>query len=79
VHEIEAGARVDSLRFDDSGPETAFDSVRARATDIRPRNVLTTTLTVSWRPSEWVRVMTNAAWERYGEPRASPDQGLSVT
>ena len=75
--EIEVGARVDSLRFDDSGPDTQFDSVRARATDIRPRSVLTTTLAVSWRPSEWVRVMTNASWERYGEQRSSPDPGQS--
>jgi hypothetical protein len=75
--EIEVGVRVDSLRFDDSGPETEFDSVRARATDIRRRSVLTTTLAVSWRPSEWIRVMTNASWERYGERRSSPDPGQS--
>jgi phosphate-selective porin len=76
--EIEVGGRVDALRFDDVGPATEFDSVRARATDIRPRSVLTATLGVSWQPNAWIRVMTNASWERYGERRSSPRSGDAV-
>ena len=76
-HEIELGVRVDALGFDDSGPRTDFESVRPRATDIRPRGVLTTTAGVSWQPSAWTRVMTNASWEHYDETRAGPDPGRS--
>ena len=75
--EIELAIRVDSLAFDDSGPRTDLDSVRPRATDIRPRGVLTTTAGVSWEPNPWIRVMTNAAWEHYDETRAGPRPGRS--
>jgi hypothetical protein len=73
--EIELAGRVDVLGFDDSGRATDMDSVRARATDIRPRSVLTTTLGASWSPSTWTRVMTNASWEHYDETRSGPRAG----
>lgn len=76
-HEVELGARLDSLVFDDSGPRTGSDSVRARATDIRRRGVLATTLSVSWQPAPWTRVMTNASWEHYDETRSGPQPGRS--
>lgn len=75
--EIEVSFRVDALHFDDTGSETAFESVRPRATDIRPRRVRTATLGTSWRPSDWIRVMAGASWEHYGERRSSPSPGDS--
>ncbi len=75
--EIALALRLDSIGFDDSGPRSGNDSVRARATDIRPRGVLTTTLGVSWQPSAWTRVMTNASWEHYDETRSGPEPGRS--
>ena len=75
--EIDASARLDAVGFDDSGPDTASGSVRPRATDIRPRSVRTATLGVSWSPSRWTRVMTNASWEHYDETRTGPEPGRS--
>ena len=46
--EFDLGFRLERLGFDDSGPATGRDSVRARATDIRPRAALTSTAGVSW-------------------------------
>jgi hypothetical protein len=73
--ELDLGLRVDYLGFDDAGPQTGSDSVRARATDVRPRSVLTATAGVSWEPIPWTRVMTNASWERYDETRSGPRPG----
>jgi hypothetical protein len=75
--EFDVGIRVDGVAFDDAGPPTGSDSVRPRATDIRRRSVVTTTLGVSWQPSVWTRVMTNASWEHYDETRAGPEPGRS--
>ena len=72
---FDVGGRVDFLGFDDSGPDTEFDSVRTRATDVRPRSVLTGTTGISMYPTSWTRVMTNAAWERYSETRSGPEPG----
>jgi hypothetical protein len=75
--EIEVAARVDAVRFDDSGPDTGNASVRPRATDIRPRGARAATLGASWEPSPWTRVMTNVTWEHYSETRSSPEPGRS--
>lgn len=74
---IDVSGRIDYLGFDDSAPPTGRDSVRPRATDIRPRSVLASTAGVSWRPTAWSRVMVNAAWERYRERRSAPEPGRS--
>jgi len=76
-HEVELGVRLDYLGFDDNGSNTGSDSVRARATNIRARNVLETTAGVSWRPIRWTRVMTNVSWEQYDETRSAPEPGKS--
>ena len=75
--EFDVALRVDDVVFDDAGSRTDSDSVRPRATDIRRRSVVTTTLGVSWQPSVWTRVMTNASWEHYDETRAGPEPGRS--
>ena len=75
--EIELALRLDSVGFDDNGPRTGNDSVRARATDIRPRRVLATTVGASWQPTPWTRIMTNASWEHYDETRSGPEPGRS--
>jgi phosphate-selective porin len=76
--EIELAFRLDGVSFDDSGPQTGNDSVRARATDVRPRSVLASTVGVSWQPTPWTRVMTNASSERYSETRSGPEPGHSA-
>ena len=76
-HEVALSARLDYLGFDDNGPNTGADSVRARASNIRPRSVLTTSAGASWRPFQWTRVMTTVSWEHYDETRSAPEPGTS--
>jgi hypothetical protein len=75
LREWDLGLRYDELAFDDSGPDTASDSVRARATDVRPRAARTLTSSLSWSPVRWSRVIGNAGFERYTEPRSAPEPG----
>lgn len=73
--EFDVSLRADWLGFDDNGPDTERDSVRARATDVRARSVLAGTAGISWSPTNWTRVLTNASWERYSDPRTGPEPG----
>jgi hypothetical protein len=73
--EFDLAVRLDQSSFDDTGPSTARDSVRTRATDIRARGAATLTTGLSWRPTNWVRVLTNASAERYSERRSAPEAG----
>lgn len=75
AREIEASLRVDWLSFDDSAADTARDSVRLRATDVRERSAGTLTAGVSWQPTRWSRVLSNVSWERYGDARSAPEAG----
>lgn len=75
LREWDLGFRYDALAFDDVEPATVRDSVRPRATDVRARAARTLTAGVSWSPVRWARLMGNAAWERYSEPRSTPEPG----
>jgi hypothetical protein len=75
LREFDLGLRYDELSFDDAGPATLSDSVRPRATDVRPRAARTWTGSLSWAPARWSRVIGNAGFERYTEPRSAPDPG----
>jgi phosphate-selective porin len=72
---VEIGARVESLRFDDFGSESSFESAGDRARNVRPVDDLIFTGGVSWWPSRWARIMTNVIVERYHEPLLSPEPG----
>jgi hypothetical protein len=76
-HEVALAVRLDYLGFDDDGPDGGSDSVRPRATNIRPRSVLATSAGASWRPLRWTRVLTTVSWERYDEARSAPEPGTS--
>ena len=69
--ELDVSLRVDRLGFDDSGG-SGLESIRPRATNIRPRSVTSSTLGLSWRATAWTRVMTNATWESYSDARTGP-------
>ncbi len=79
VREFDLGLRFDALGLDDSGPATAADSVRPRATDIRARGVRTLTTTVSWQPVRWARVIGQAGLEHFTEARSAPEPGNQGT
>lgn len=75
--ELTVGVRLDYLGFDDNGPDRGLDSVRARATNIRPRSVLATSAAAAWRPIRWTRFLTTVSWEHYDERRSAPQPGTS--
>jgi phosphate-selective porin len=75
IREWDLALRYDTLSFDDEGPDTGRDSVRPRATDVRARAAQTWTIGASWNLSRWARILTNAAAERYSEPRSAPSAG----
>lgn len=75
IREWEVGVRIDGLGLDDVGPTTARDSVRLRATDVRPRAATTLTAGGSWRAWQWARVLADAAHEHYSEARSAPEAG----
>ena len=71
----ELSARYEFLDFEDAGPETAMDSVRPRASDIRARAGQAITVAGSWRLRQWLRVMGNAGTEWFSDPRSAPEPG----
>ena len=71
----ELSARYEFLDFDDVGPETAMDSVRPRASDIRARAGQAITVGGSWRLRPWLRLMGNAGTEWFSDPRTAPEPG----
>jgi len=77
LHEWDLAVRFDSLALDDNGPETASDSVRPRATDVRARGGRTLTTGVSWNFSRWARVLAEAAADHYTEALSAPEAGKS--
>lgn len=71
----ELSARYEVLNFDDVGPETANDSVRPRASDLRARAAQAITVGGSWRLRPWLRLMGNAGTEWFSDPRTAPEPG----
>jgi phosphate-selective porin len=72
---VELGVRLESIRFDDFGSDSSFESAGNRARNVRPGDELVLTGGISWWPSRWVRVMTNVAVERYQDPLLAPEPG----
>jgi phosphate-selective porin len=74
---IELGARVDMLRFDDTGPDGGFEGVGDRARNIRPAADRVVTGGLSWWPVEFLRFMGNVVVERFDDPLLAPEPGRS--
>lgn len=72
---IELAVRYEELRFDDEGPDTGFEGVGARSSNIRPAGDRVFTGGVSWWPSKWTRLLGNVSVERYRDPLLSPVPG----
>lgn len=72
---VEIGARLESIRFDDLGSDSTFESAGDRARNVRPAEDLILTAGISWWPSRWVRLMTNVVVERYRDSLLAPEPG----
>jgi phosphate-selective porin len=72
---IEAGARFESMRFDDEDGDVGFAGAGNRARNIRPAADRTFTGGLSWWPESWVRLMGNVVLERYEDALLAPEPG----
>lgn len=75
LREFDLGIRVDGLAFDDTGADTGRDSTRLRATDLRARAARSATVTASWQPTRWSRVLVNAGVDTFSDARSAPEAG----
>ncbi len=75
----DAAIRYEYLGFDDAGPGTGTDSVRPRATDIRPLAAHAVTLGGSWRVLPWARLVGNVGMEWLSDARSAPDPARQGT
>jgi phosphate-selective porin len=72
---LDAAIRYDYIGFDDAGVDTAADSVRPRATDIRQRGAHAVTVGSTWAITPRVRLMGNVAVEHFSDARSAPEPG----
>ena len=75
LREFDLGVRLESLGFDDTGPDTDRSSTRLRATDIRPRAARSATVTASWQPTRWSRILLNGGVDTFSDARSAPEAG----
>ena len=75
LREIDLGVRLEGLGFDDTGPDTDRSSTRLRATDIRPRAARSATVTASWQPTRWSRILVNGGVDTFSDARSAPEAG----
>ena len=75
LREVDLGVRFDGLGFDDTGPDTDRASTRLRATDIRARAARSATMTASWQPTRWSRILVNGGVDTFTDARSAPEAG----
>ncbi len=75
---VDLALRYDVLAIDDTGAEGA-DSVRPRATNVRPRSMRALVIGATWNVSSWTRVLTNVTAERYSDSRPAPSAARAGT
>jgi hypothetical protein len=75
LREVDVGVRLEGLGFDDTGPDTGRDSTRLRATDIRARAARSATVTASWQPTRWSRILLNGGVDTFSDARSAPEAG----
>lgn len=75
LREFDLGIRLEGLGFDDTGPDTGQSSTRLRATDIRPRAARSATVTASWQPTRWSRILLNGGVDTFSDARSAPEAG----
>ena len=66
---------TEGLSFDDTGPDTGRDSTRLRATDVRARAARSATVTASWQPTRWSRILMNGGVDTFSDDRSAPEAG----
>lgn len=68
-------ARVETLRFDDTGPNSSPVSTGNRASNMAPAGALAIEVGVNYWASYFMKLQTTAMWEKYDDPLTAPVPG----
>ena len=72
---VELVARVETLRFDDTGPGSLPVSAGNRASNPAPAGALAFEAGVNYWASYFMKLQTTAIWEKYDDPLTAPVPG----
>ena len=72
---VELVARVQTLRFDDTGPNSSPVSTGNRVSNLAPAGALTIEVGVNYWASYFMKLQTTAMWEKYDDPLTAPVPG----
>ncbi|MBK5255552.1 MAG: hypothetical protein JJE39_05930 [Vicinamibacteria bacterium] len=79
---LEVVARVESLKFDDTGPSPGVSSFSNRASNISPAGSSAIQVGANYWTATFMKIQASALWESYEDPRIAPvpgDQGRYLT
>lgn len=72
---LEIAARVEGLKFDDTGDPAGFAGYGNRSRNIAPSGATVKALGVNYWASSFLKFQGNALWERYNDPLIAPVPG----
>ncbi|MBX7185310.1 MAG: OprO/OprP family phosphate-selective porin [Vicinamibacteria bacterium] len=72
---VELAARVEGLKFDDTGDSSGFAGYGNRARNIAPSGATSIVAGINYWPSNFLKVQGNALWESYNDPLIAPVPG----
>ena len=72
---VEILARVEGLKFDDTGDPSGFAGYGNRARNIAPSGATSIVAGLNYWPSNFMKFQGNALWESYNDPLIAPQPG----
>ncbi len=72
---VEIVARVEGLKFDDTGDPSGFAGYGNRARNIAPSGATSIVAGLNYWPSNFMKFQGNALWESYNDPLIAPQPG----
>jgi phosphate-selective porin len=72
---LELLARVEGLKFDDTGDPEGFAGYGNRARNIAPSGATSIVAGLNYWPSNFMKLQGNALWESYNDPLIAPEPG----
>ena len=72
---LEIAARVEGLKFDDTGDSSGFEGYGNRARNIAPSGVTVFEIGLNYWPSNFMKFQGSALWEKYNDPLIAPEPG----
>lgn len=72
---VELVARMEGLKFDDTGDPEGFAGYGNRARNIAPSGATSIVAGLNYWPSNFMKLQGNALWESYNDPLIAPQPG----